>query len=366
MSGGFDALGARYFDGDRPLGQEVSLDLTEGTLQIGLDDGETILWPVAEVRRLADMAGRRGVMLRWTGDPLARLYLEEESLLAHLPSLNRRAPPRGRGRLMAWALAAVAAVVLQIGLLVPLLADNLAGFIPPDGERALGEATLGHIRTALDESGMAPLPICAARPGAEALERMTARLAEPDQPEVTVLVLDHEMINAFALPGGFVVLFRGLIEAAEGPDQVAAVLAHEIGHVVSRDATRHALRSAGSIGVLGLIFGDFAGGAAVLFLTERLIAAQYSQAAETAADRFAHGLLERAEISPAALGEMFETLREEEGDAEGLVAHFLTHPALGARIAAAEAAVTEGRSYRPALSPTDWQALREICGEAAP
>ena len=57
MSGGFDALGARYFDGDRPLGQEVSLDLTEGTLQIGLDDGENILWPVVEVRRLADMAG---------------------------------------------------------------------------------------------------------------------------------------------------------------------------------------------------------------------------------------------------------------------------------------------------------------------
>jgi hypothetical protein len=215
MSGGFDALGARYFDGDRPLGQEVSLDLTESTLQIGLDDGERVLWPVAEVRRLADMAGRRGVMLRWTGDTLARLYLEEESLLAHLPSLNRRSPPRGRGRLMAWALAAVAAVALQIGLLVPLLADNLAGFIPPEGERALGEATLGHIRTALDESGMAPLPICAARPGVEALERMTARLSEPDQPEVTVLVLDHEMINAFALPGGFVVLFRGLIEAAE-------------------------------------------------------------------------------------------------------------------------------------------------------
>ena len=63
---------------------------------------------------------------------------------------------------------------------------------------------------------------------------------------------------------------------------------------------------------------------------------------------------------------MFATLREEEGDAEGLVAHFLTHPALGARIAAAEAAVTEGRSYRPALSPAEWQALREICGEAAP
>ena len=46
---------------------------------------------------------------------------------------------------MAWALAAVAAVALQIGLLVPLLADNLAGFIPPEGERALGEARRGQV-----------------------------------------------------------------------------------------------------------------------------------------------------------------------------------------------------------------------------
>ena len=179
--------------------------------------------------------------------------------------------------------------------------------------------------------------------------------------EVQVFVLDHPMVNAFALPGGYVVLFDGLIKAADNPDQVAAVLAHEIGHVVSRDPTRHALRSAGSIGVLGLIFGDFAGGAAVLFLTERLISAQYSQEAEAGADAFAHDMLARANISPGALGDMFDHLRKEHGDSEGLAAHFLSHPSLGERIEAAAAQVDASAEYRPSMSDADWQELRRIC-----
>jgi predicted Zn-dependent protease len=169
------------------------------------------------------------------------------------------------------------------------------------------------------------------------------------------------MMNAFALPGGFVVLFRGLIDAAESPDEVAAVLAHEIGHVVSRDPTRHALRSAGSIGVLGLLFGDFAGGAVVLFLTERLIDAQYSQGAESGADRFAYGVLLNAGASPAALGDMFQRLRDKYGDSDAIIAHFLSHPGLEERIKAARAAAPKDRDYQPILGDEEWAALKGIC-----
>jgi predicted Zn-dependent protease len=364
MSLGFDGLGAAFFDGDSPDPQEVSLHIAAGILQIGLDDGVILRWPVEEVRQLPDLAGKHTVVLRRISDPLARLYVTDQSLLKHLPHLTRRAPPKGRVRLAAWAVAAVAAVGLQIFLLVPLLADNLAGFIPPEGERALGEATFGQIREALDETGLNPLEVCEGAEGVAALEALVARLGgeEDLRQEVSLSVLDHKMVNAFALPGGFVVLFRGLIDAAQGPDELAAVLAHEIGHVVSSDPTRHALRSAGSIGVLGLLFGDFAGGAAVLFLTERLISAQYSQAAETGADRFAHKVLAQAGISPAALGDMFATMQAEQGDTDGVVSHFLSHPALGSRIDAARAQVDDDATYTPSMTEEEWAAVQGICG----
>lgn len=352
-----------YFDGDSPVPQDASLSVADGALHIALESGETPRWPVADVRQQPDTAGKMGSILRLTSDPLARLYVKDKALLAQLPQRHRRAPPKGRGRLAAWAIAAVAAVGLQIFVLVPLLADNLAGFIPPEGERALGEATFGQIREALDETGLNPLEVCDGAEGLAVLARLTDKLTfgQSMRQEVSVFVLDHEMINAFALPGGFVVFFRGLIDAAETPDEVTAVLAHEIGHVVSADPTRHALRSAGSIGVLGLLFGDFAGGAAVLVMVERLIAAQYSQAAESGADAFAHRVLDDAGISPASLGDMFEAMRAKHGDAEGVAAHFLSHPSLGERIIAARQAAREGVNYGPSMTDEEWQAVKRIC-----
>ena len=354
---------AHYFDGDTPVGQPVLPVIFGDYLELLLEDGTKIHWPLTEIRRLPDSAAKTNAILRWINDPLARLVLKDTKILRDMPRLTRRAPPKGRGRLAAWALAAVAAVAIQIGFLVPLLADNLAVLIPSEGERALGEATFGQIREALDETGLNPLEVCAAPEGTAALARLVEKLSgnRDFRQDVTVSVLDHEMVNAFALPGGFVVIFRGLIDAAHGPDEVTAVLAHEIGHVISRDPTRHALRSAGSIGVLGLLFGDFAGGAAVLFLTERLISAQYSQGAEAGADTFAHGVLAQAGINPGSLGDMFANLRDKHGDSQGVAAHFLSHPSLSTRIDAAYAVVDEEAEYAPSMSDEDWQSLQAIC-----
>ncbi len=178
---------------------------------------------------------------------------------------------------------------------------------------------------------------------------------------VTVSVLDHSMVNAFALPGGQVVFFRGMLEVADSPDEIAAVLAHEIGHVAARDPTRMALRSAGSLGVLGLLFGDFAGGAAVLFLVEQIIEADYSREAEGAADDFAIALLQEAGVDPGALGDLFQKLLDENGDAEGIAAHFMSHPALGDRIETARRAGDEISETRQVISDEEWAALKSIC-----
>ncbi|MBD3665956.1 M48 family metallopeptidase [Sulfitobacter aestuariivivens] len=361
----FDVTGASYFDGDVPLPRNVrTLALTDdgATLEIETDQG-TVSWPAGSVRRVSDMAKQGAAILRSTTDPLARLCTPNPFVAAALPRANRAAPPKGRMRLAGWALAAVGAVAVQIGILIPLLADNLAEYVPPAGEQALGDATFEQIREVLSETGTNPIPLCENEKGRAALDQAVAKLTDDRgfRQDIKVYVLDHSMINAFALPGGYVVLFRGLIDAATGPDEVVAVLGHEIGHVISRDPTRHALRSAGSIGVLGLLFGDFAGGAAVLFLTERLISAQYSQEAESGADAFALELLAEAGINPGALGDLFETMRRKHGERDGVAAHFLSHPALGERIDAARAAEKDGANYTQSLDDAAWEALRNIC-----
>ncbi|SHH92758.1 M48 family metallopeptidase [Marivita hallyeonensis] len=354
---------ATYFDGTSAHPVPVSVTVDEEAHALVAHAGADFRWPLSEIREVLDQAGGDQMVIQLATDPVQRLILPDRALEPRLPNRTKRPKVTNRGPLVGWAFAAVASVALIIFVLVPAMANQLARFIPPEGERALGEVTFNQIRSALDQTGLNPVPVCENRAGLAALEKMETRLQDalPEEHGLTVAVLDHDMINAFALPGNYVVFFRGLIDNAQTPEEVAAVFAHEIGHVVSRDPTRHALRSAGSLGVLGLLFGDFAGGAAVLLLAERLIEANYSQDAEAQADVFAHQVLRDAQIAPSALATMFERFRELGGDANPFVAHFLSHPALGDRIQAAVDATPNGFQSVPVLTAAEWRALQSIC-----
>jgi predicted Zn-dependent protease len=361
------AIFADFVDGRSAVIHRAEVTLDASALTVALPETAPRRWPLADLRGVPDQGGA-GLVVTAATEPLARLYLTDEDLAATLraraPNLRRHPPTRGLGQIAAWAAAAVGSVALILLVLLPALSNQLARVLPPAGEKALGDATLEQVRGALADSEFEGIRLCEAPEGVAALNRMRDRIVgDRALPyDLTITVLDDELVNAFALPGGHIVFFRGLIDAANDPDEVAAVFAHELGHVVARDPVRIALRSAGSIGVLGLLFGDFAGGAAVLFLTERLIQASYTREAEGAADAFAHGTLIDARIRPDALATFFETLVDEHGESAGIVRHFMSHPDLGDRIAAARAA-TAGASvaYMPSLSPEDWQALRAIC-----
>lgn len=362
-------LPAIWFDGDDATSHKVFVVLDdEGQGLLVIEDGEERdAWPYADLRALPDQAGDDQLVLALDGDETARLVLSSRDaplIRSRARKLTARPPVRHKGRLAAWAVGAVGSVALIIFGLVPLMANQLAGYLPPAGEKALGDATLHQIRQALNDTGMGELPFCEAPAGLAALTVIERRLTEQAQlpVDISVQVLDHPMVNAFALPGGNIVIFRGLIAKAGTPEEVAAVLAHEMGHVAARDPTRIALRSAGSIGVLGLLFGDFAGGALVLFLTNRIIQADYTREAEAAADSYAHDLLRRAALPPSAIATLFQRIIDGgDGEEAGIVQHFLSHPAMGDRIAAALAATPEGQVTEPLLSQGQWDALKAIC-----
>jgi Zn-dependent protease with chaperone function len=368
---------AHLYDGRSAARHAVTVELSadrQALVISGAALSEPLLWPLPDLRALGDQADPAQIVLtrhldthdESLRDP-ARLVVEDPEMVAWLrrtrPRLNRRDLREGTGRRIALRLGgALAAVAVMIFVILPALADTLSRLIPLEKEIAFGRGVKAQMERFLgaDEAGTLD---CDAPGGRAALDRMVARLTEGQDLgyPLQVSVIDHEMVNAFAVPGGQVVVLRGLLDKADSPDMVAAVLAHEIGHVVHRDPTRHALRTAGSVGLLGLVFGDFTGGAAMVLLTERLINASYSQEAETEADRYAYGLLREAGLPPSALADMFETFRAEVGDVEGPMAHFASHPALSDRIAEARAAAPSDAPRGPALDPAGWTALRRIC-----
>jgi len=368
---------ADYVDGETAQTHRVSVTIAGkapgGALKLELpEQNGAVEWLLGDLRLIPDQAAPGIAVIGLTGDHPARLYVYDPStagyLLANCPRLKRpdKTPNLGR-RLSTLVTGAVASVALIIFVLIPVMANQLALLLPRAGEQALGDTTYEQIRNALGhERGLAVWE-CSGENGTRALEKMLARLAGAAQFDyrLRVHVLDHQMVNAFALPGGHIVLFRGLLEQAESPEEIAGVIGHEMGHVERRDPTRLALRSAGSIGVLGLLFGDFAGGTVVLFLAEQLIQAQYSQDAEAKSDAFAHALLAAAGLPTSGMADFFLRLRDEFGDESGLMSHLASHPDLLGRADKAEAADVTNGNFKPVLDRWEWRALQSMCQQGS-
>ncbi len=365
---------ATFYDGRTPVSHVVSLAVSDDERLLKISGAELEpdhYWQLDDIREHRDQALRGGAMFGCRTDGVARLTIHKPDTVAAMramcPNLSQRdVPARTYRKVAFWGLGAVASVLLIVFVIIPTLSNRLATLIPVEQEVALGRSVMTQVESLLGSERTGDLT-CNDPEGAAALQKMVSRLEEQiDSPyALQVRVLDNGMTNAFAVPGGQVVLFRGLISDATSPEMVAGVLAHEIGHVVNRDPTRLMLRSAGSAGIMGMLLGDFTGGAAILLISEQLVSAKYQQGAEADADTFAHEVLADAGLPSSALGEFFGLVREKYGDVEGFLSHLVSHPDLAGRAQRAEEADVTAGDYTPVLSDTEWQALRGICGDTA-
>ena len=169
-------------------------------------------------------------------------------------------------------------------------------------------------------------------------------------------VIDDETPNAFALPGGYVGVHRGLFALASRPEEVASVIAHEIIHAEQRHGTRRILGALGTQLATSLIFG---GSDLAAFADQgmRLLMLKHSREQEEEADRLGRELLVRAGIDPEGMATMFEALGQASPSSNSVATWFSTHPDSQAR--AANARQGE-RPYQPielpALPPAECKA----------
>ena len=360
---------ARYFDGHDARPRDVMLSFGARTLIInGFDDHAVGHWPLASLRALG-ASGDRTIQLVPDLVSDERIVLSDAEMVAAIKAVcphlfERPANPQGVRRAAFWAVGALGSALLILFVLVPALADQLADYVPPAREQALGDAVARQMADFLTKEGEDPPGICTEPEGLAALAAMQRRVAQGVETPypLRVAVIDHEMINAFALPGGRIMMFRGLIDAAETPEEVAGVLAHEIGHVVNRDSIRAVLRAAGTAGIIGLLLGDFYGASVIAAGTDAVLNARHQREAETLADEAAYAMLIRAQLPTRPFSEFFNRLKRLYGDTEGPLRYMATHPDLSGRAERAVAADTIGSGpFRPVLPDRAWIALQNIC-----
>ncbi len=353
-----------FYDGHSNRKRPVTLraiagPAPDGVLEIVEDGAVVAVWPSADLRR-ADSA--QVLRLACVSAPaLARLEIADAQAAAAIAARSA-ALEDGQGRtqtmrIVGWSLAAACSIVLVTLYGIPLLADRMAPLVPVALEERLGEAVDRQVRTLLGDE------ICIGAEGQAALDAMMRKLVEAGgyRGPLHVHVLSSEMSNAFALPGGRLYLLDGLLQRSRHADEVAGVMAHELGHAHHRDGLRRMIQTGGSSFLIGLLFGDITGSGAVVFAARSILNASHSREAETRADEFAIASMQTLGRSPRPLGELLVRVTGGGKLATIVDSHPLSAERLR-RMKEADATATGA----PILTEAQWQALQGICKDKAP
>ncbi|MFH1321265.1 MAG: M48 family metallopeptidase [Bacteroidota bacterium] len=148
--------------------------------------------------------------------------------------------------------------------------------------------------------------------------------------EYNIIIIDNPQVNAFTLPGGYIFVFSGLIEFTDYPEELAAVLAHEIGHVEKRHVVTKLIKEFG----LTFLFTVLTGGDAVILseVGKTAVSTVFDRKQEKEADLHALDLLTKSNISPQSLAAFFRRLKREVGSYNENFEIIMTHPHVNSRI----------------------------------
>lgn len=322
------AVAATYHDGRTSASREVRIHVADGLVHIEGTDIATAV-PLAAVRlepRLGDLARRLDLP---NGASCIVPAAFELPVPADAPATLERWVNEAEIR---WLPATVATLAVVVGLWamiaygVPAAANLVARRISPSLERGMGDQALGT----LDRVALQPTKLPADRQAAlTARFNAMAALAPGDGTAVLLFRASPAVgPNAFALPGGIIVLLDELVAEAQSDDEVLAVLAHELGHVRERHTLRHVLQTSAVGVLLAAVLGDVVSATsyAVAAVPTFLLNAGYSRAFEREADEFGFALLDRAGIDRAHFVRFLARLEEKHGGAGKMPGWLSTHP----------------------------------------
>ncbi|MBX9684853.1 MAG: M48 family metallopeptidase [Hyphomicrobium sp.] len=353
---------ARFSDGK-------SAGARDATVTLGLSGLEIVqasphvreVWSYANLRSGEPLRERAvDALLRSTASAGASLFVPGQpfaaALMMRAPHLTARAERWRHARPwigLAVVIAATGAAVYVSGWSP---ARAIATGLPDSWRQRLGQQAITSMTEGYKK--------CVDPRGLDALRSLNDRLADATGTgrPFTIVVYDWPLTNAFAVPGDQIVMTQGLLAKAESADEVAGVLAHEMGHGIELHPETGIIRAVGLAAAVELMMGGSSGGLANI----GLILAQLgsTRTAEREADLQALRVLRQAQISPAGLGNFFKRMLalEKKDDMPSQLKQFdilSTHPPTEERRALVER--QEPYAATSALSKAAWNDLKGIC-----
>jgi len=325
---------------------EGRITIDTSTFRFEAGEGGTLEIPLNQLRIDEGEAGEV-----YFGDPEQpdwSIYTFDQRILKHhsllhnavtrmqLRALHEGKENKWRLKATLWSVGVIVALCILAPICMGLIVRILVARVPASVELQMGAKAMAEIKqetTFLNDSNLmaklngAVAPLIATLP--------------PGPTNYTFYIADDEEANAFALPGGAVIVNRGLLAIADRPEQVAGVVAHEIAHVTQKHALRQSISSFGPVLLLELFASSDNHLVGALGATSQLLVIQsFSQEYEFEADSVGWDFLVSARIDPRGMIEMFKKFKAEEDREKELMGPDIpalsTHPTTGKRIAKLE------------------------------
>ena len=336
-------LSVRYHDGRLSVAHDATLTLMPDHWLIHyVDPSEELLsvrWEIAPI--VTDESFTGLFIFRYGDFPQQTIECRETELPT---ALKERYPEKvffrkkvtrifrqSNATIIGLAVLLIALLAAAYWFLLPIAAEAVAARIPRSVEAKLGEGMYGSMIT-----------------GYEVDEEMTTRAnafvkaidfktAYP----IRITVVKEDAVNAFALPGGNIIVFDKIVTSMKTKEEFAALLAHEVAHVHYRHSLRNIFRSLGGLLFISLLLNDINGIVTVLADNSNMLAnLTYSRALETEADQKAMAVLQSDGISLKGFVDLFNLLKGAHGDA-GSLKLLSTHPLTEERLDLAKSKARE-------------------------
>jgi Zn-dependent protease with chaperone function len=355
---------------------------TDAVAPVGAVPDEFWYWQYPLVETAQGLRARDpDVLMHYRDAPGASLFVEDRNFIRRL--LQEADHTSSRAWLWRFTKPALAITAVLLAIVGTVWMFELTP------SRTLAKMMPQNVRTNIGATLFASLTkgkrVCSSPDGDAALGKMVARLTRDHDAPFNVRVVNWPLENAFALPGGAIVITSGLIKGADTAEEVAGVLAHEIGHVVELHPETGVVRAMGLTVAAQFIFS---GGAETLGgIGTLLVALRYNRRAEREADQVGLEILKSARVAPKPLAVFFDRMMKKHGvklDTDGdkndkdtsassersktfersLVRSlelFSTHPPTPERVKRINAAATY--ATEPVLDQADWKALQKVCAD---
>ena len=361
-----------YLDGQTAARQRVSIQLMRLGLHVTTERGDTLWWPYEEIRQTQGFYSGEQVRIERGGEFAETLLVSDKEFLVQLhqiaPELATkfhdpaRRKTRGRLALLA-ALASIGILVVLYLWGIPALSGFVASLVPVSWEERLGQAVVEHLAPpAIRCTDTNRTPVIS-----EILTALTTH--SPTSPyTIRVILVNDSSINAFAAPGGTIVLLRGLLEKTQTPEELAGILAHELQHILNRHSTRALIQHVSMGLLLAAITGNTSGTAAYGLEGARILGSlRYSRQNEEAADAGGMRMLLEAGIDPMGMIAFLELLKKRTSESPSILKYLSTHPGTEDRIEKLKSLAGQSQR-RPAklLAGHDWSEIKKICQATSP